>query len=285
MHRRSTDITRGVSPRGAAALLLALLPIVPGLARAEQGAPPSANGAALWHQSLAAQRLPDMRTQVTLETTMSSGDVITLQLHTVGKLAEDGVNRMLMGRVTSGGGTLLGTSFLSQEHLASPDDLWIYLPALGHPKRITSSNLGDSFMGSEFTFGDLIQPEPDAYDVIVREYPETAAGEACWVIEAKPRERSLERGTGVSREVRWLAQKDLLERKIEQYDRRGQLAKVTDVQKWTSYGEPIRWLALERHIRNVRTGASSAAVFADVRVNTGMSLALFEAHSLAERSW
>src|SRR5262249_730749 len=67
-----------------------------------EGGPPG-DGRALWQQSLAAQRLPDLHSEVRLETTTPAGDRVTLSLHALGKLAPDGVNRMLMARVTAGG--------------------------------------------------------------------------------------------------------------------------------------------------------------------------------------
>ena len=244
----------------------------------------AADGATLWQRSLTVQRLPDLHCEVALDTTTASGDRIALRLHVVGKLADDGVNRSLMGRVI-GGGTLVGTSFLSVEHVKIPDDLWIFLPALGRPKRIASSNLGDSFLGSDFSFGDLIQPEPDAYDVLVRNQPESVGGDDCWVIEARPRSPALERGTGVSREVRWIGREDLLERRIEQYNRRGELAKVIDVSRWTPYGDPKRWLALQRDVHDAVRGGGSTARFEDVRVGTGVPADIFASERLGEGGW
>jgi len=267
--------------------VLARLALLTALAvsSARGAAAPPGDGATLWEQSLAVQRLRDLRCEVQLDTTTPSGDRIGLRLHVIGKLADDGVNRFLMGRVIGGGGALLGMSFLSVEHLKVPDDLWIFLPALGYPKRIGSSNLGDSFLGSNFTFGDLIQPEPDAYEVSVRERPENVGGESSWVIEARPRSASLERGTGVNREVRWLGQHDLLERRIEQYDRRGNLAKVTEVTRWTAYGKPKRWLALQREIHDVVRGGGSTVRFEEVQVDTRVPGDVFASARLAEGGW
>jgi hypothetical protein len=271
--------------RGRLAVLAGLVTaLVAGNVLGDASDPPT-DGVRLWQASLAAQRLPNLRSEVTLETTVPSGEKISLTLHAVSKIEPDGINRMLMARVVSGGGSLFGTTFLSVEHLKDPDDLWMYLPALGHPKRITSSNLGDSFIGSEFAFGDLIQPEPDAYVVVVRPAAETVAGEPCWVIEARPREASLERGTGVSREVRWLGTRDLLERRIEQYDRRGELGKVMEVRNWASYGDPPRWIASERTIANVRARSSSRVAFGDVRISPSVPADVFSSSSMSDRTW
>src|SRR5205823_1513483 len=135
--------------------------------------------------------------------------------------------RSLLTRVTSSGGTLQGTGFLSIEHPGAPSDLWVYLPALGWPRRLIAGDLGDSYLGSEFRYGDLMQPEPAAYVVRTRG-AETIDGHHYWVIEATPRDKRMERVTGLSREVRWIAEDNFLERRAEQYDRRGDLLKVMD---------------------------------------------------------
>ncbi|MDZ7774254.1 MAG: outer membrane lipoprotein-sorting protein [Bacteroidales bacterium] len=49
------------------------------------------------------------------------------------------------------------TSFMnwSYDDPAKDDDQWIYLPALGKVKRISSDSKDDYFMGSDFTYDDL----------------------------------------------------------------------------------------------------------------------------------
>ena len=48
-----------------------------------------------------------------------------------------------------------GTVMLSHTHVNEDDDQWLYLPALGRVKRISSSNKSGSFMGSEIAFEDF----------------------------------------------------------------------------------------------------------------------------------
>jgi hypothetical protein len=275
------DLRRARSALPVAALLL----ICAGLAAPTtgEGAETPPDGSALWERSLQRQRLPDLRSDVTLTTTTRAGETVTLNLHGVGVLQENGIKRSLLVRVTSGG-TLQGTGFLSIEHVGAPSDLWVYLPALGWARRLIAGNLGDSYLGSEFRYGDLIQPEPGAYVVTTRG-SEVVDGRPCWVIEAVPRDRRLESDTGLSREVRWLSKEDLLERRTEQYDRRGELLKVMDWNRWTETRAPGRWLALERRIENLQTRATSRAVFGSAEVGVGLSESLFVPRSLGEAHW
>ena len=48
-----------------------------------------------------------------------------------------------------------GTVMLSHTHISDDDDQWLYLPALGRVKRISSSNKSGAFMGSEVAFEDF----------------------------------------------------------------------------------------------------------------------------------
>ena len=56
-----------------------------------------------------------------------------------------------------------GTAFLSFSHATTPDDQWMYLPALKRVKRIASRNKSGPFMGSEFAFEDLSSFEVEKY--------------------------------------------------------------------------------------------------------------------------
>jgi uncharacterized protein len=241
------------------------------------------DGRELWRQSLAVQRLPDLRSDITLTTTASGTDV-TLQIHGVGVLLEDGVKRALMSRVIAGGG-LVGTAFLSIEHADRPDDLWIYLPAVGWPRRLLGGDLGDSYLGSEFRYGDLVQPDPAAYEVTLLGSETVDGGTPCWVIEAVPRDRQLARDSGLGREIHWLERDRLVERRVEQYDRAGRLLKVMELDRWMATAGGKRWLPLERRIRNVQDGASSRAVFENIEVGIGLPSDLFTSKHMAERSW
>ncbi len=52
-----------------------------------------------------------------------------------------------------------GTAFLSFSHPTTPDEQWIYLPALKRVKRISSANKSGPFMGSEFAYEDIASQE------------------------------------------------------------------------------------------------------------------------------
>ena len=61
-----------------------------------------------------------------------------------------------------------GTVVLTFTHRIKDNDQWLYLPALGRVKRISSSSKSGSFLGSEFAFEDLASPEIEKFTFKIR---------------------------------------------------------------------------------------------------------------------
>jgi hypothetical protein len=271
------------SRSGLAAVILAAV-LWPGVPEVSAGEPPTRDPEplSLWQDSLEAQRLTDSSSDMVLDTYSASGENMSLRAILTAKLESDGVGRMLLLRIATTG-PLDGSAFLTIEHMHAAHDLWVFLPAVGVPRRLVASNLGDSFLGTEFRLGDLVQPDPDDYTVTAQA-TDAIDGDACWIVEAVPRTVQLERATGIGREVFWLRKENLMPRRIEQYDRRKALLKRHDVGQWQALDGGKKWFALERTIRNVQTGAYTHAVFSNLRVGIGISTALFAPQHLTERS-
>src|SRR5499426_1757633 len=88
-----------------------------------------------------------------------------------------------------------GTSVLVFDYETKADDVWIYLPALRKTRRIVSSQKSQSFMGSEFSYGDLNIPAIDDFDyTLVKQEP--FGGEACFVIDVVPKSKDIGEGEG-----------------------------------------------------------------------------------------
>ncbi len=108
-----------------------------------------------------------------------------------------------------------GTALLTYTHQKGSDDQWLYLPALKRVKRISSSNRSGPFVGSEFSFEDLLSEELAKYTYkYIRD--ETFAGQSCYVIERYPVYKS----SGYTRQVVWLDKAEYRLWKIDYYDRK-----------------------------------------------------------------
>ena len=86
-----------------------------------------------------------------------------------------------------------GTGILVYDHESKPDDVWIYLPALRKTRRVVSTQRAQSFMGSEFSYGDLNIPSLDDFDyTLVKE--EVSGGRALLRHRPGPEDQGDRRG-------------------------------------------------------------------------------------------
>jgi len=97
-----------------------------------------------------------------------------------------------------------GTSILVFDYATKADDIWIYLPVLRKTRRIVSSERSKSFMGSDFSYGDLNIPALDEFNyTLVKE--ENAGGEKCWVVDVVPRDKETAKSDGYSKKTYWVS--------------------------------------------------------------------------------
>ncbi len=115
-----------------------------------------------------------------------------------------------------------GTKILGWEHVDRDDDQWLYLPALKRVKRIASRNKSGSFMGSEFSYEDIGNQNPNKYSF--EGEPETVMldGIECYKGARIPNDKN----SGYTKQITWVDTKDFLIRKIDYYDRKKELLKT-----------------------------------------------------------
>jgi len=163
-----------------------------------------------------------------------------------------------------------GTGFLQIEHIDGDDDLWIYLPALKKSRRLVANNKKDSFVGSDFSYGDISLPKVDKYHhVLLR--TEAVDGADCFVVESTPVDDTVRSNSGYSRKVTWVRKDNFLESKVEYYDLANRLLKTQIIQK-PQLVEPRkgRWFALYRQMTNQQTGHRTTLSIE--KVNTGVKV-------------
>ena len=156
-----------------------------------------------------------------------------------------------------------GTALLSHAKILDPDDQWLYLPALKRVKRISSSNKSGPFVGSEFAFEDFTAIELNKFDyAYVRAEP--CGNYVCDVLERTPRYEN----SGYTKQVSWVDQTDFQLRKVEFYDRRGDLLKVLELDDYRNY-DGI-WRAHRLSMSNVQTNKQTDLIYGDYTFGTGL---------------
>jgi len=102
------------------------------------------------------------------------------------------------------------TAFLTYDYSneAKDDDQWLYLPALKKTKRIPSSDKSGSFMGSDFTYSDMTDPNLDDYTYKILKETKFK-GNDIWIIESTPKSQKTINETGYKKSQVYI-RKDIL---------------------------------------------------------------------------
>jgi uncharacterized protein len=169
------------------------------------------------------------------------------------KLQPNGVDSKLVVRFDTPA-DIKGTSFLQVEHIDGDDDLWIYLPALKKSRRLVANNKKDSFVGSDFSYGDISLPKVDQYRHSLLKM-EQVDGVDCFVIESVPANDGVRANSGYSKKVTWVRTDNFVEAKVEYYDLTGRLWKTQKVSRPEAVDpQKTRWFPLQREMINHQNG-------------------------------
>ncbi len=164
-----------------------------------------------------------------------------------------------------------GTGVLTVEHTGGDDDVWIYLPALKKSRRIVSSEKSNSFMGTEFSYSDMLSPKVEDYRYELLK-TENFAGADCYVVESDPANQKVLTEQGYSKKISWIRKDNFVESKVDYYDKSGSLLKTLTTSNITMVDQTShKWLALKREMQNLQTKRKTIMDFNKIKVNSGVS--------------
>lgn len=158
-----------------------------------------------------------------------------------------------------------GTAFLSFTHALTPDDQWLYLPALKRVKRISSSNKSGPFMGSEFAYEDISSTEVEKYTYKwLRD--ETLNEHETFVIERFPQYKH----SGYTRQIVWLDKTMYQPVKVEFYDRKDTLLKTLTLKGYAQYLDTF-WRVHTMEMINHQSKKSTTLVWENYQFKSGLT--------------
>ena len=167
-----------------------------------------------------------------------------------------------------------GTAFLSYSHVVDADEQWLFLPALKRVKRISSSNKSGPFMGSQFSYEDLASFEVKKYNYkYLRD--EAVMSHDAHVVENYP----LYKNSGYTRQIVWIDKDRLIPLKVEYYDRKNELLKTLQFEKYQQYLGKY-WRAHKQFMQNHQNGKTTQLTFNDFNFSNGFSKRDFDRSSL-----
>ena len=171
-----------------------------------------------------------------------------------------------------------GIALLTNTRKGKEDEQWLYLPSTKRMKRITGSSRTSSFRGSEFTFEDLSDQNPDAYRF---EYvTEEACGQLkCYVVDRFP-------GPGLessySKTRLWFDSEYFRPLQADFYDKDGKEFKSMKAYDYRQYDNKY-WNPSKVVMTNLQTKKATELDSLELEMNTGLKENDFT--ELAIRSW
>ena len=176
-----------------------------------------------------------------------------------------------------------GTSTLLIERSGQEDDMWVYLPAMKKVRRLVSSNKRDSFIGTDFSYGDVMGHK-------VSDWRHTLVGEQArdgaphYVIESVPATDAIRDESGYGKRTTWIRKDNLATTFVEALDAGGQPYKrftFSDIKAVDA--AKTRWQPTKAVGVNLQSGHSTTIVFSAFKVGDKLDDEQFTANALSGR--
>jgi len=214
-------------------------------------------------------KVTDSRAEITMTLVSESGTRRERSTLGLSKLLPNGIDRQRVVRFLAPA-EVKGTATLLVEHADGDDDIWIYLPALRKVRRLIANNKKDSFVGTDFSYGDIIghRVEDWTYQLVAHEM---IAGADAYVIEAIPRSDKVREASGYGKRKIWISTDNYVAVRATYWDTGDTLFKeleATDVRVIDSQAD--KWQAFRLIMHNRQTGHRTELVFTKLEVGIGL---------------
>ncbi len=175
-----------------------------------------------------------------------------------------------------------GTGFLTYDYPEADrdDDQWLYLPALRKVRRISASDRGDYFLGTDLTYEDMKKENK----VALEDYTFTTLGQEevdghfTYIVEGTPVSAEIAKELGYSRVV-WRVDSEIwISRKAEMWDVNGNPLKTirsTEIEAVDGI-----WTVHRIHVENHKTGHQTIFRFSDIDYQTEIKDKIFKTRNL-----
>ncbi|MGH1374638.1 MAG: outer membrane lipoprotein-sorting protein [Cellvibrionaceae bacterium] len=176
------------------------------------------------------------------------------------------------------------TGFLTYDYPAeksSEDDQWLYLPALRKVRRISASDRGDYFLGTDFTYEDIKKEgklDTNDYQYVTQDQQQLHQRNTYRMI-ATPVSDKVAKELGYGKVELWIDQQSWLVVKANYWDLRNNPLK-------TLIADDVRqvngiWTRHKMTMSNHKTGHTSQFVFSDVDYQSAVKDSVFTKRSLS----
>jgi predicted RND superfamily exporter protein len=184
-----------------------------------------------------------------------------------------------------------GTAILLIEHARADDDMWLYLPALGKVRRLSAANKKDAFVGTDFSFADVMGYKPEQWTHRITG-EETVAGVPCTVVESLPVDDAVKQQLGYGKRISWIAKTHAVALRIDLFDAALQPLKritasdikavgaATGKAQGTAQNTTQKWQAMRSEAENLQTGHRTVIQYDEFQADRNVPAGLFAAKEL-----
>ncbi|VAW89601.1 hypothetical protein MNBD_GAMMA17-399 [hydrothermal vent metagenome] len=174
------------------------------------------------------------------------------------------------------------TAFMIYDYADSTidDDQWLYLPAMRKVRRISASDRGDYFLGTDFTYEDIKQESKVSIEDYTRKTigEEMIDGHQTFIVESTPIDKATAKELGYNKVKQWVDAEIWIVRKAEFTGLRNRPLK-------TIYTKAIKqvqgiWSAHLIEAENHKTRHTTKFIFSDIDYQTEISDDLFTERAL-----
>ncbi|MDH5543998.1 MAG: outer membrane lipoprotein-sorting protein [Gammaproteobacteria bacterium] len=154
---------------------------------------------------------------------------------------------------------------------------WVYLPNLRSLRRVSVRDLGESFLGSDLTYGDITPrlPEQDKHELL--RIVKDKDGDEFYLVESIP----IETDSIYSRKESWYKKtadpKECVKTRIDYYDRKGAPLKKQTL-SWQRINNA--WMWKEVSVKNAQTMQQSLFEIDHVKIDQGIDDDMFSERRL-----
>lgn len=158
-------------------------------------------------------------------------------------------------------------------------DIWNYLPRVDRTIKVPGSGMGGSWMGSHFTYDDLVRESSLAEDFAVEQTFDGTRGEMeIWEFTLTPLPEAPVVWSRLELEVR---KRDLMPLTVRYFDDRGRLARTMVFSDFRSMGGRLIPTVLSMRPQD-RPGESTTLRYSELRFDVGLERGFFSLQRLRE---
>ncbi len=217
----------------------------------------------------------NMQAEIKMTIINKSGQERVRELKTYSMKTGDEVEKSLIQFLNPA--DIRGTGFLSINNPEGADEQYLYLPALGKERRLSSDERGGSFMGSDFTYEDISPDSNDYTHCLLRS--DILDEIDVYIVESIPVSEKIKKELGFTKRISWIRKDNFVLIKAEYHNHNGDIFKRLNVLEVEEVDEGL-FMHIHLEMRDLEKGSRTLLKYKQIEINTGLDDSYFSIRHL-----